>query len=134
MYRFAAVAVVIAVPALAQDPSWPEEFNTIIRESASSCEGEFTMADGAIQQVDLNGDGNPDWVIDSSAFRCSDSLGTYCGTGGCTVDTLIDGTRGSLLLHEWDTVTDGGTTYLTAPNDRGETVRFLWTGSDWQLQ
>ena len=50
------------------------------------------------------------------------------------VDTVINGTRAGLNLHSWDTVTEAGTTYLTAPNDRGETVRFLWTGSEWQLQ
>jgi hypothetical protein len=67
-------------------------------------------------------------------FRCSTAATLYCGTGGCGVDTLIDGTLSSLMLHSWDTVTENGTTYLTAPNDAGETVRFLWTGSEWVLQ
>jgi hypothetical protein len=67
-------------------------------------------------------------------YRCSTTATLYCGTGGCGVDTLIDGTLSSLLLHSWDTVTENGTTYLTATNDAGETVRFLWTGSEWALQ
>ncbi|MBN8630544.1 MAG: hypothetical protein J0L76_06780 [Rhodobacterales bacterium] len=126
------VLLAFASPVCAQD--WPPEVAAIIDEAGSVCEGSFTAPAESVTQRDLNGDGNPDWVIDSSAFQCSDSLGTYCGTGGCAVDTLIDGTRGALLLHEWDTVTDDGTTYLSAPNDQGETVRFLWSGSEWQLQ
>ncbi len=130
--RAALALLLLATPALAQD--WPPEVAAIVDEAKSVCEGDFTAASEAVTQRDLNGDGTPDWVIDSSLFQCPDSISTYCGTGGCAVDTLIDGTRDALLLHSWDTLTEGGTTYLTAPNDRGETVRFLWTGSDWQLQ
>ena len=112
----------------------PPDVAAIVDEAKSICEGTFTAAPEAVTQRDLNGDGTPDWVIDSGAFQCSTSTTLYCGTSGCGVDTLIDGTRGSLLLHSWDTLTENGTTYLTAPNDAGETVRFLWTGSEWQLQ
>ena len=106
----------------------------MIDEAKTYCEGDFSVAPEAVTQRDLNGDGTPDWILDSAGFACSDSYGLYCGTQGCGVETLIDGTIGSLLLHSWDTVTEGGTTYLTAPNDKGETVRFLWTGAEWQLQ
>ncbi|WP_149587856.1 hypothetical protein [Tabrizicola flagellatus] len=124
--------LVLAGPVAAQD--WPRDVTTIVDEAKSICAGEFTADPGAVTQRDLNGDGTSDWVIDSGFFRCSDSHGTYCGTRGCGVDTLIDGTRAGLNLHSWDTVTEGGVTYLTAPNDKGETVRFLWTGSEWLLQ
>lgn len=130
--RAALALILLASPALAQDP--PPEVAAIVEEAKGICDGTFTAAPEAITPVDLNGDGTLDWVVDSGAFRCSTSTSLYCGTAGCGVDTVIDGTRGSLLLHSWDTVTEGGITYLTAPNDRGETVRFLWTGSEWQLQ
>jgi hypothetical protein len=126
------LALTLATPSLAQD--WPPEVAAIVDEAKALCEGDFSAAPEAISQPDLNGNGTPDWLIDSGRFQCSDSFGTYCGTMGCSVDTLIDGTRASLTLHSWDTVTENGVTYLTAPNDRGETVRFVWTGSDWQLQ
>lgn len=129
--RTALALLLLVTPAAAQD--WPPEVTTIVQEGKAVCDGDFS-SDGAVTPVDLNGDGTPDWVIDSGAFQCSTSASLYCGTGGCTVDTVIDGTRGTLLLHSWGTVTEGGTTYLTAPNDKGETVRFLWTGSEWQLQ
>ncbi|MFN4192683.1 MAG: hypothetical protein ACK4FR_07055 [Tabrizicola sp.] len=130
--RIATALFLLATPALAQD--WPPEVAAILDEAKSICEGIFNATPEAVTQRDLNGDGTSDWVIDSGAFQCSDGFGTYCGTRGCGVDTLIDGTRAGLNLHSWDTVTEGGTTYLTAPNDRGETVRFFWTGSEWQLQ
>lgn len=130
--RTALALILVTSPALAQD--WPPEVAAIVEESGTSCDGTFTAGPDAVSQVDLNDDGTLDWVIDSSAFQCSTSTTLYCGTAGCGVDTLIDGTRGSLLLHDWGTVTEGGTTFLTAPNDAGETVRFLWSGADWQLQ
>jgi hypothetical protein len=124
--------VLLAAPAMAED-AWPPEFAAIIAESQTMCDG-FSVAPEAVSRRDLNGDGTTDWVLDTAGFACADSYGTFCGTGGCTVETLIDGVPGSLLLQSWDTVTEGGTTYLTAPNRSGETVRFLWTGTEWQLQ
>jgi hypothetical protein len=132
--RSTAVLLLLATPAMAQDPAWPKEIASIIAEDKTYCDGEFSMAPEAVTQRDLNGDGTLDWVLDTSGFSCSTSTGLYCGTGGCGVETLINGTLGSLLLHSWDTVTEGGVTYLTAPNDQGGTARFLWTDNGWQLQ
>ena len=73
-------------------------------------------------------------ILDAGGFRCSTDATLYCGTVGCGVDTLIDGTRGLLTLHSWEVLTEDGVTYLTAPNDAGETVRFLWSGTEWVLQ
>ena len=129
-----ALAALIASPALAQDPSWPAEINTIITESASYCEGEFSLDDNTVSQVDLNGDGTQDWLLDAGGFRCSTDATMFCGTVGCGVDTFINGTRGMLTLHSWNLVTEDEVTYLTAPNDTGGTARFLWSGSEWVLQ
>lgn len=131
MLRSLVLLSLLATPALAED--WPPEVTAIVDEARTLCEGDFTATE-AVTSRDLNGDGSPDWLIDGAGLSCSDSFGAYCGTGGCSVDTVIDGIRGSLLLHRWETVTENGTPYLTAPNDAGETVRFLWTGREWQLQ
>jgi hypothetical protein len=123
----------LALPAAAQDVAWPAEFAAIIAESSTLCEG-FSVAPEAVSQRDLNGDGSLDWVLDTGGFACANSYGTFCGNGGCAVETMISGVQGSLLLQSWDTATEDGITYLTAPNRSGETARFLWTGSAWQLQ
>jgi hypothetical protein len=127
-------ALATAHPVAAQEPAWPPQLASIIDEARTYCDGEFSAFPETVVQRDLNGDGTPDWILDSAGFRCSTAATLYCGTSGCGVDTLIDGTLSSLMLHSWDTVTEGGTTYLTAPNDAGETVRFLWVGDTWVLQ
>ncbi len=134
MLRPLLLVLLLVNPALSQEPAWPREFVSIIEEDKTMCQGEFSVAPEAVVQRDLNGDGTLDWVLDTAGFSCSDSYGLFCGTQGCGVETLIGGTLGSLLLHSWDIATENGTTYLTAPNDQGETVRFLWTGKEWQLQ
>jgi hypothetical protein len=134
MLRPLALFVLSVSPAVAQEPAWPYELTSIVDEARDYCDGEFTASPESVVQRDLNGDGKLDWLLDSAGFGCSTAATLYCGTGGCGADTLIDGTLSSLLLHSWDTVTENGTTYLTAPNDAGETVRFLWIGSEWVLQ
>ncbi|HLQ19002.1 MAG TPA: hypothetical protein VK146_08475 [Tabrizicola sp.] len=130
--RTALALILLASPAAAQD--WPPEVAAIVDEAKAICSGTFTAAPDAVTQVDLTGDGTPDWVVDSAAFQCSDTYGTYCGTAGCAVDTVVDGIRTSFLFHDWGTETDGRNTYLTAPNVRGVTSRFLWGNGEWQLQ
>lgn len=132
MLRPLLLLTLLATPALAQD--WPPEVAAILEEASASCDGSFTAGPEAITQRDLNGDGIPDWVVDSGAFQCSTSATLYCGTQGCSVDTLIDGIRTSFTLHDWDTVTENGATYLTAPNDSGGISRFLWGNGEWQIQ
>ena len=121
-------------PAAAQDAGWPAEFATIIEEARQICDGDFSVYPESVVQRDLNGDGTPDWILDEAGFTCSTTTSLYCGTGGCSVHTLINGVPGSLLLNSWDTATDSGVTYLTAPNRSGETVRFLWNNNEWVLQ
>lgn len=130
--RIALALLLLATPAFAQD--WPPEVAAIVEESSASCDGSFTAGPEAVSQVDVNGDGTADWVIDSGAFQCSTAASLYCGTQGCGVDTLVDGIRASFILHDWGTETQGGVTYLTAPNDAGGTTRFLWGNGEWQIQ
>ncbi|WP_103258780.1 hypothetical protein [Tabrizicola aquatica] len=130
--RTALCLSLLSTPALAQD--WPPEVAEIVAEAQRMCRGTFTAEPRAVTRRDLNGDGTLDWVVDSGEFQCSVSSDTYCQAAGCYVDTVIDGTRGLLLVRAWDTQTVDGTTYLTAPNWVGETDRFLWNGIEWRLQ
>lgn len=130
--RTALALILLASPTLAQD--WPPEVAAIVEEGSSVCDGAFTTGPEAVTQRDLDGDGTQDWVIDSGAFQCSTGATLYCGTQGCSVDTLIDGIRTSFTLHDSDTVTENGHTYLTTPNDSGGTSRFLWGNGEWQIQ
>lgn len=126
-------ALLIASPALAQNPSWPAEFNKIVTETAGYCEGTFSLAEGTVTEIDLNGDGTQDWLMDTAGFACSTDGTFYCGALGCTIHTQIDGTNGVLTLRSWEVVTDRGETLLSAQNQDGQTVRHRWTGTDWSL-
>ncbi|WP_136645116.1 hypothetical protein [Tabrizicola sp. YIM 78059] len=131
MHRLLAVFLV-ASPALAQDPSWPAEFNRVVSESAGFCEGEFSLAEGTVTRIDLSGDGMPDWLLDTAGFTCSTTPSLYCGILGCTVYTEIDGAIGMLTLKSWEVVTEQGETFLTAPDQQGQPIRYRWTGTDWE--
>lgn len=130
--RSALALILLVSPAASQD--WPPDVAAIVDEAKSICAGTFSAAPEAVTQIDLTGDGSLDWVVDSGAFKCSDSTGTYCGTAGCGVTTVVDGIRTSFLFHDWGTETDGRNTYLTAPNVGGTTSRFLWGNGEWQIQ
>lgn len=54
-----------------------------------------------ITKADFNGDGTSDFVVDRSAFHCSNAPSLYCGTGGCGYSILVSkqhGFRASILL------------------------------------
>jgi len=111
---------------------WPPAFVTVIEETQSYCEGSFSLANDSVQQRDLNGDGRDDWILDSRGFTCTSNPAIACGLLGCGVQTLINGQLGLLTLHPWDLVTDEGETFLTAPNQMGQTIRHRWTGIEWE--
>jgi hypothetical protein len=124
--------LLLASPALAQDGAWPPEFNRIVTESAGFCEGAFTLAEGTVTRIDLNGDGTQDWLMDTAGFTCADVVSYACGILGCTLYTEIDGVIGLLTLRGWELVTDRGDTFLTALDPEGQTLRYRWTGTDWE--
>ena len=58
----------------------------LIADGRSSCEGSFTLLDGAIERLDLNLDGDVDLVVlDAGGFSCDESSSMYCGSAGCVV-------------------------------------------------
>jgi len=81
-----------------------------VEQAASLCEGDRTATADVVTLHDLNSDGTDDWIVDSGAFQCSTSASLYCGPQECGVDPVIDGTRGTLILSDWDTLTEGATT------------------------
>ena len=68
MLRALFLVLLLAHPALAQEPAWPSEFVSIIEEDRTMCPGEFSIAPEAVVQRDLNGDGTLDWVLDTAGL------------------------------------------------------------------
>ena len=69
--------------------------------------GEFALEWGAVVRTDLDGDLQPDWVLNERGFACSSAASLYCGTGGCESHFLVGDTVTTLLNRGWDIVTFG---------------------------
>ncbi len=85
--------------------------DAVIDEARAQCQafedGTFTTTDDVLAQIDLSRDGRPDTLVDGHGFRCT-SGNLYCGTGGCPLTVLVDGSRTDLLARGWRVV-DWGT-------------------------
>lgn len=66
--------------------------------------GVFATTRKAIPRIDLTGDGKPDTIIDSVDFRCSTAGTLWCGTGGCALTIIVDGTAHDFLAKGWKVV------------------------------
>lgn len=90
-------------PAMAQDI--PAPFVDLLTKRAADCNhfefGTMTVEDGALQQIDLNGDGALDHVLDEHHLRCSTAASLYCGTGGCSVSFLVNEALDTRLTKGW---------------------------------
>ncbi|WP_171104061.1 hypothetical protein [Ruegeria sp. HKCCD7255] len=99
-------------PAVAADlsqlpPGLQARVDLAARACAEFNDGQFDIAWGAVERVDLDGDLQRDWVLNESGFACSSAASLYCGTGGCVSHFLVEEEVHSLLNQGW-TVTDFG--------------------------
>ena len=105
--RWAALAIWLATatPAGAQ-----QAVDTVLDEAQAQCQsfenGVFSTTDDVLARIDLSGDGKPDTLVDGHGFRCSTG-NLYCGTGGCPLTLLVDGTRTDLMAKGWRVVEVG---------------------------
>ena len=105
---FALSAAVISAPPLAAQElsALPAPLQAELERAAADCAGfeagQFTLEDGAVSRVDLDGDGAPDWVLYSRFFSCSSAHSFYCGTGGCMAYFLVGETVTPILTKGWD--------------------------------
>ena len=74
---------------------------------ADNGNGEFALEWGAVTRTDLDGDLQPDWVLDESAYACSTAVSLFCGTGGCTSHFLVGDVVASFRNQGWTLVTFG---------------------------
>ncbi|WP_281996014.1 hypothetical protein [Ruegeria faecimaris] len=99
-------------PAVAADVSQlPTGLRAKVDLAEQACaefnDGQFDLDWGAVERVDLDGDLQPDWVLNESGFACSSAASLYCGTGGCMSHFLIEEEVHSLLNRGWTVVEFG---------------------------
>lgn len=90
-------------PAFAE--AWPVPVTAVIDTARAECAafegGTLAVGAQAVQQVDLTGDGAANWVVDTHGLDCSSAASLYCGTGGCALDLIVDGTVTETLSKGW---------------------------------
>jgi hypothetical protein len=74
---------------------------------ADNGNGEFALEWGAVTRTDLDGDLQPDWVLDESAYACSTAVSLFCSTGGCASHFLVGDVLTSFRNQGWTLVTFG---------------------------
>ncbi|WP_171230344.1 hypothetical protein [Ruegeria sp. HKCCA4008] len=99
-------------PAVAADvsqlpPGLQAKVDLAARACAEFNDGQFDIAWGAVERVDLDGDLQRDWVLNESGFACSSAASLYCSTGGCMSHFWISEEVHSLLNQGWSVVDFG---------------------------
>jgi hypothetical protein len=109
-----AIAVLAFMPMAASDldltglPAALAEKVTAARQAcADNGNGEFALEWGAVTRTDLDGDLQPDWVLDEGAYACSTAVSLFCSTGGCTSHFLVGDVVASFRNQGWTLVTFG---------------------------
>lgn len=107
---------------LAPGPASAQVADTLLAEARAACaayrNGTFSAGD-ALSSIDLDGDGDPDSLIDESAFSCSSAASMYCGTGGCMLHAIVDERIWSFQAEGWRMVDWDGRPILLVARDGG---------------
>lgn len=103
------LATMTHASALADDLPLP--LATALQAHIDACatfdDGKLTVGDSAITRPDLDGRAPADWALDSQHLACTTAASAFCGTGGCTVHFLVDGTLTEELSKGWRSVDFG---------------------------
>ena len=82
--------IAFAGPVAAAD--LPAALQSRLDEFTADCKGfengTLEIGADAIRQVDVTGDREADWILDSGKLACSTAASLFCGTGGCAVTFL----------------------------------------------
>ena len=71
--------------------------------------GALSVEWGALSRPDLDGDLEPDWVLDGRFLSCSTSASLFCGgTGGCWTYFLVGESAAAEFLNQGWMLTDFG--------------------------
>lgn len=171
MIRHTAMAILpftLPLSVLAQSSTaaapWPKEVQAVFDGYKSQCQqagGKFVPDRASFaRQIEVTGDGKPDWVVEHSAFACKvsqaqmdagnvpDTGSGFCGTAGCQITILGSGRKGLApifegILRDLTPVDLGGgrkgietSVHGTACGGSGAEVcieTLVWNGKKWAL-
>lgn len=97
----AAVLVLFAFPAQAQQAPLPKEVQAAIDEAKKDCGERVRLKPKFVISKDVNGDGTPDYILDYEKFQCGDMVSFFCGSAGCLMQVFASLPAGS-YVRAWD--------------------------------
>lgn len=103
-------------------PVVADPVDAILERAEADCaafeNGEFDAVD-AVVEVDLDGEGEPDRIVDTSKFRCSSARSLYCGSGGCDIHAVIGDKSWDYQAEGWRMIDWNGRPILLIMRDGG---------------
>ena len=119
---FGALFVVLfgTTPAVATSPQAQELIDRAAADCGSFENGEFD-AGNAVSDIELRsqfGAVNAE-LVDESEYACSSAASLYCGTGGCMLNLIVDGTVRAWQATGWRLVEWGPDRLLLIGRDGG---------------
>lgn len=102
--KAAGVAALFVLSGFAQADPVAEILERAEADCSGFENGEFDAQD-AVSEVDLDGDGTLDRVVDEGRFACSSAASLYCGSGGCMLHTIVGEAVASFQATGWRVVT-----------------------------
>ncbi|WP_262030585.1 SH3 domain-containing protein [Microvirga sp. Mcv34] len=87
-------------------PSYPASVASAINSNTATCDSFKGKPGFTRNDLDLNGDGTNDWIVDYGHLECDGSTTMFCGSGGCTLQVLISNGRNEWVPRFEDTVRD----------------------------
>lgn len=87
----------------------PPSVQKQVDEVSADCRdfgGDPAPGEGFITSADLNGDGQPDHVVDLAGLQCQGAWSAFCGSAGCPVTVWLSGPDGYFVggggyMQEW---------------------------------
>ncbi len=123
MRNFATALILIVVSSTAALAA-SQETQGLIERAASECKsfenGEFDQGD-AVSEITLRsqfGDVVAE-LVDESEYACSSAASLYCGTGGCMLNLVVDGSVRAWQATGWQLIEWGPDTILLIGRDGG---------------
>ena len=121
MTRYTAACLAALLLAAAPGQADPRA-DAILSEAEAFCasfeNGEFDAGD-AVQEIDLDGTPPLDTLVDSSKFACSSMASAYCGSGGCSVWTIVGDDVTEFQAEGWRMIDWNGRQILLIARDGG---------------
>ncbi|MEO1676786.1 MAG: hypothetical protein AAFU80_01350 [Pseudomonadota bacterium] len=118
MRTLALLLSLIAIPVVAQEAAVAEILARAEAECASFENGEFDAGD-AVAEIDLDGDGANDRLVDESRFSCSSAASLFCGSGGCMLHAVVGEEVASFQATGWRVIDWDGMPILLIGRDGG---------------